>query len=100
MRYLPILQELTESDTVIFLIIGLIAAVIAGLWQRHPGRCVKGIIEFAVLYAVCELLSQVHTNFMAELLLLFIGTAAIGGCAGFLIAAVVWRIRALRGAKG
>ena len=31
MKYLPILQELFESDTVIFLIIGMAIALIVGL---------------------------------------------------------------------
>ena len=51
MKYLPILHELFESDTIIFLIIG-IAAVVAGL---------------------------------RVLVLLSIGTVAIGGCIGFTI---------------
>lgn len=31
MKYLPILQELFESDTIVFLIIGIVIALIIGL---------------------------------------------------------------------
>ena len=34
MQYLPILQELFESDTIIFLVIGIVIAGIAGLCIR------------------------------------------------------------------
>jgi hypothetical protein len=34
MKYIPILQELFESDTVIFLIVGIVIAVIMGLFKK------------------------------------------------------------------
>ncbi len=37
MRYFPILQELFESDTVIFLVIGIAVSVFAGLRLKTIG---------------------------------------------------------------
>lgn len=85
MKHLPILQELFESDTIIFLIIGIAVAVVAGLWLKNQKKCIIGIIISVVLYLICELASNFRTNFMLELILLFIGTVAIGCCIGFII---------------
>ena len=85
MKYLPILQELFESDTIIFLIIGIVIALIAGLWLKNRKRCVIGAALSLALYVICELASNIHTNFLLEIVLLFAGTAAIGCFIGFLI---------------
>lgn len=42
---------------------------------------------------VCELASNIHTNFMIELILLFAGTIAIGGVIGFLASIIVVKVR-------
>ena len=85
MKYLPILQELFESDTILFLIIGIVIAVIAGLWLKNRKKCVIGAVLSFALYLICELISNIHTNFLLEIVLLFVGTAAIGGCIGLLL---------------
>ncbi|MDE6627673.1 MAG: hypothetical protein K2K56_15095 [Lachnospiraceae bacterium] len=84
MKYLPILQELFESDTVIFMIIGIAFAVIIGLRLTHQKKYIMAIIISIVTYAICELVSNVHTNFMLELILLFLGTVSMGCCIGFI----------------
>lgn len=84
MKYLPILQELWESDTIAILIIGAVMAVTAGAKFTDHRKCIKGMAGSIILYLICELLSVKHTNYLAEILLLFLGTAAIGGCIGFL----------------
>ena len=84
MKYLPILQELFESDTVIFMIIGIAVAVIIGLRLKHQKKYIMAIIISIVTYAICELASNIHTNFMLELILLFLGTVSIGCCIGFI----------------
>ncbi len=88
MRYFPILQELFESDTVIFLVIGIAVSVFAGLRLKNHRKYIIGTILNAAVYAICELLSNIHTNFMLELILLFVGTIAIGWCVGFIICAL------------
>lgn len=83
MKYLPILEELFSSDSIIFMLIGLILAVFIGVKMKDAKRNGIGIIVSLFLYAACEVISNIHTTFMAELLLLFIGTIAIGCFAGF-----------------
>ena len=84
MKYLPILQELFESDTIIFLIIGIAISVIIGLRLRK-NKCLIGAAISIAIYAVCEFTSNIHTNFMLEFIQLFIGTFAIGCCIGFIL---------------
>lgn len=85
MKYLPILQELFESDTIIFLIIGVAIAVTIGLRLNNQKKCMVGGVLSLAIYIICELASNIHTNFMLEIILLFIGTVAIGGFIGFII---------------
>lgn len=84
MRYFPILQELFESDTVIFLIIGTAIAVIIRMSNRKYKMDGKGIAVSLVIYLVCEFISNIHTSYMIEIILVILGTMAIGGCAGFI----------------
>ena len=87
MKYLPILQELFESDTIIFLVMGVMSAAMV---CRQSGRlaglkkCITGMLASILIYAICELASNIHTNFLSEIVLLFIGTFAIGCGIGFL----------------
>lgn len=90
MKYLPILQELFESDTIIFMIIGIVIAVIIGLQLKQQKKYILAIIISIVTYAICELVSNIHTNFMLELILLFIGTVSIGCCIGFIISILLY----------
>lgn len=85
MRYLPILQELFESDTVFFMLMGVVFSVIVGLRLKKRKKYIVGSVMAVALYAICEIISNFHTNFMLELILLFIGTVAIGWCIGFII---------------
>lgn len=89
MKYLPILQELFESDTLIFLLIGIIIAVIVGLRLKNHKKCIMAVLISVVIYGICESVSNIHTNFMLELILLFIGTVAIGCCVGFIICLLI-----------
>lgn len=93
MRYLPILQELFESDSIIFMLIGLILAVFVGIKINETKKIIIGLISSFGLYVVCELVSNIHTNYMFELILLFVGTIAIGGIIGFLVSTIVVKVR-------
>jgi ABC-type transport system involved in cytochrome c biogenesis permease component len=97
MNYLPILQELFESDTVIFLIVGIVIAVIMGVFLKKQRKLMFALITSVVVYAICELISNIHTNFMIEIILLFVGTVALGCCIGFLVSLLIRRLR--RGKK-
>lgn len=89
MRYFPILQELFESDTVIFLAIGFIIAFIFGMWLKNLKAIGFAVGILAVVYAVCEWMSNMHTNFLMEILLLFLGTFSIGGFLGLLLCLLI-----------
>jgi hypothetical protein len=93
MKYIPILQELFESDTVIFLIVGIVIAVIMGLFLKKQKNLKVALITSVVVYAICELLSNIHTNFMLEIILVFVGTVALGCCIGFLVSILIGMLR-------
>nr|WP_302595677.1 hypothetical protein [uncultured Acetatifactor sp.] len=43
MRYFPILQELFQSDSAIFLLVGLVFGTVMGLGLRAPGKRALGL---------------------------------------------------------
>lgn len=92
MKYFPIFQELFESDSVIFMLIGLILAVYIGAQMKSAGKTVIGFGLNFVLYIICEFASNIHTNFLIEIILIIVGTAAIGGTIGFLISAILAKL--------
>ncbi len=85
MKYFPILEELFESDTVMFLLIGVVIAAIAGLRCKKQKKLIAAIVTSVLVYGICELLSNMPANFMMVFILLFVGTAAIGCGIGFCI---------------
>lgn len=93
MKYLPIFQELLESNSIIIMLIGLVFAVFIGIKINDTRKNIISLISSFVLYIICELISNIHTNYMIELILLFVGTIAIGGIIGFLISIVVMKAR-------
>jgi ABC-type transport system involved in cytochrome c biogenesis permease component len=97
MKYLPILQELFTSDTVKFLIVGIVVAVVIGLFLKEQKHFKISLIASVIVYAVCELISNIHTNFMIEIILVFVGTAALGCFIGFLVSLFIRILR--RGKK-
>ncbi len=88
MKYLPILEELFESDVIIFMLIGLVVAVIIG----NAAKKVKFGLSMAVtlgIYFVCEMLLNITANFLVELVSLFVGTLSFGAFVGFLLTFLV-----------
>lgn len=85
MNNLSILQELFESDTVIFMIIGMVIAIMIGLQMKRQRMHVFAIIISIVVYAFCEFVSNLYANFSLAFILLLIGTISIGCCIGFVI---------------
>lgn len=85
MTNLPILQELFESDSVIFLVIGFVIAIAIGLRLKKQKMIGIGAGISALVYVICEFASNVRSNFMAEILLLFLGTIALGCLLGFIV---------------
>jgi hypothetical protein len=88
-KYVPILQELFESNTVILLIFGIVIAAIMCLYLKKKRSLEFALITSIVVYVVCELMSNIRTNFMIEIILLFVGTIALGCCIVFLISLLI-----------
>ncbi len=95
MKYLPIFQELFESDSIVFMMIGLILAVFIGIKMNNTRKIMISLVSGFALYVDCEWVSNIHTNFMIEIILLFVGTIALGGIIGFLISTIVVKMRKL-----
>ncbi|MCM1181440.1 MAG: hypothetical protein NC347_14390 [Clostridium sp.] len=93
MKYLPIFQELFQSDSIIFMLIGLVITAFIGIKLNEVKKIIVCLVSSVALYAVCELISNIHTSYLFELILLFVGTIAIGGIIGFLISAIAVKIR-------
>lgn len=96
MKYLPVFQELFESDSIIFMLIGLVLSIAVGTSLNNARKNITGLIACLVLYILCELASNIHTNYLLELILLFAGTAAIGGILGFLTSAILANVKSSR----
>lgn len=88
MKFLPILDELFSSDSIIFMIIGLIIAVIISLKIKDTRKCFAGMAAGFIVYVVCEVISNIRTNNALEIALFFGGTVSICLFVGFLIGAV------------
>ena len=93
MKYLPVLEELFESDSIIFLLIGLVIAFVIGLGLKSVKKIAIGMLASIIVYALCELVSNIIATFLVAFIALFIGTVAIGCFIGFLIALIVLKIR-------
>lgn len=73
MRYLPILEELCSSDSVLFMVVGIIVALVISVKFCDTKRNLIGLIGSFVVYAICEVLTNFYTNYMLEIALLFVG---------------------------
>lgn len=87
MKYFPIMQELFESDTALFLLVGLAVALAVGIRFRSRKKAAAGAGISLLVYAACEVGVYLAGNYLAEIVLLFAGTLAIGGVIGFLAGA-------------
>lgn len=93
MRYLPILGELFSSNSIIFLLIGLVMATGIGIKLENTRKNAIGIAICLAAYGVCEIVSQIGVSYLTGIIALLIGTIAIGGFIGFLIGLTVSKVR-------
>ncbi len=93
MKYLPILDELFSSDSVIFLLIGLAIATVIGIKMKKTRKNIIGVAVCLVVYGACEIVSQIRLNYLVAFIALFVGTIAIGGFIGFSIGLIVSKFR-------
>lgn len=91
MKYLPILDELFSSDTVIVLLAGVVISLLIGIKNRDSKSVIEVII-CGIIYAVCELLSNIRTNYFIEIILLLIGTVSLGGVIGSGVSLIIGAI--------
>ena len=92
MKYLPILSELFSSDSVIFLVAGLVVAFALGMALKAIKKTGIGMMASVIVYALCEALSNVPA-YLVEIITVYIGTIAIGCFVGFLISYLVLKTR-------
>lgn len=96
MSHFPILQEMFESDSVYFMVIGLILGRVIGMKLKSPKRNLIAALISAAVYAVCEVLANTPANYMLAFVLLGVGTVAIGATVALLISAVIEKVRSKR----
>lgn len=93
MKYLPIMDELFSSDSVIFLLIGLVAAFAIGLRLKADKKRIVGITASIVVYGLCEVICNRPTSFFMDIISLFVGTIALGCFVGFLVTWAVCKVK-------
>ena len=93
MKYLPIMSELFSSDSVIFLLIGMTIVFAIGLVLKSDKKRIVGMVACIIAYVFCEVVSNIPAPFLVSIIALFVGTVAIGGFIGFLVALVVSKIK-------
>lgn len=52
MKYLPIFQELFEFDSIVFMLIGLILAILIGIKMNGNSRSRRHIFYITCLYSI------------------------------------------------
>ena len=89
MNNLPILQELFESDSTYFLLLGIGLAVIISFHsvKRTQVLLIALGISFCI-YLLCEFAMHFSAGYMSDLLLLFFGTTALGAFIGFFLSMI------------
>lgn len=96
MRYLPILDMLFGApENLIIPFFGAVFALVVGAVLREKKKCLRGALVNLIIYAACETLCQVRIpSYGLGIISLFVGTAALGAAAGFLLGALLHRKKA------
>ena len=96
MRYLPILDMLFGApENLIIPFFGLAFALVVGAVLREKKKCLRGALVNLIIYAACEVLCQVRIpSYGLGIISLFVGIAALGATAGFLLSALLHRKKA------
>ena len=94
MKYLSILEELFSSDSFFFALIGFVAATVIGILMKSAMKNIIGFCAGLIVYVIAEIMSNIiKGSYLLDILLLFVGTIAIGGVMGFLVEFVISKIR-------
>ena len=81
-----------SSDSVIFLVAGLVVAFALGMALKALKKTGIGMMASVIVYALCEALSNVPA-YLVAIITVYIGTIAIGCFVGFLISYLVLKTR-------
>ena len=82
---LPVLSELFSSDSIVFMIVGLVISFVIGIKTKNKKVKLYGLFIIFGVYVICEVISQFPITYLVAFITLFIGTIAIGGPLGFLL---------------
>ena len=63
----------------------MVIAFFIGFQLKNTKKIILGAMISSIVYLICEFASNIHTNYMLEFILLFVGTIAIGSIVGFVI---------------
>ena len=93
MRYFPILDMLLgAAENLLIPFFGLVFALAVGAVVRDRKKCLRGALVNLLIYAACEVLCQVRIpSYGLGIISLFVGIAALGASAGFLLGAALYR---------
>ena len=96
MRYFPILDMLFGApENLLIPFFGLAFALVVGVMLRAKKKCLRGALVNLLIYAACEVLCQVRIpSYGFGIISLFVGIAALGAAAGFLLSALLHRKKA------
>ena len=72
------MDELFSSDSIIFLLIGLVTALVIGLVLKSNKKRKVGIVMSIITYALCEVISNIPAPFLITIIALLVGTLALG----------------------
>lgn len=93
LKNLPILQELFESDLVIFYALGLVAAFLSSRFLKKEKLLGIGAAAAAALYLICEVIAIARSEYGIGIAVMVLGTLGLGGCLGFLIRLAITRYK-------
>ena len=94
MKYLPILDELFDSDMYFLLIGGFLIALGVGIFIKETRKQLWCMIGSFAVYVCSELIIDfVVKSYGPAFLFLFIGTFALGAFLGFLFGFIISKVR-------
>ena len=94
-RYVRVRRTSKEkvSTEIMLTLIGLVVAAIIGIVIKNTKKNIVGLGMCFAIYVISEIISNIRSSYLVEIILLFVGTLALGGIIGFLIGLIVSKIR-------
>ena len=92
MNYLPIFEELFESDSLCFLTAGFIITIVIGFRIKQASKILMAAGLSILIYIICEIIANNVVNVLFNILLIFVGSFSLGSCLGFILSIPIERI--------